>query len=274
MRPSLGQPVIIENVGGAAGSIGAGRVARAAPDGHTVILGNWGTHVVNGAIYPLTFDVLHDFAPIGLLASNPAVVVTRASMPASDFKALIAWLKAEPGRGTMGVPGVGSAPHVYGALFQTLTGVQLQFIPYRGGAQVIQDLAAGQIDLSITTPVVALPAIRAGQIKPYAITANHRLDAMPDVPTVDEAGLPGFHTMNWTALWAPRATPPAIIERLSAAVLTAMADPVTAGRLAGPGQDIAPRERQTPAGLAAFHKSEVEKWWPIIKAANIKGQSL
>jgi tripartite-type tricarboxylate transporter receptor subunit TctC len=272
MRPPLGQPIIIENVGGAAGSIGVGRAARAAPDGHTLILGNWGTHVVNGAIYTLGYDVLGDFAPIAVVASNPAFILARNAVPADDLRTLIAWVKANGDKTTFGVPGVGSAPHIYGALFQSFSGTRLQFIPYRGGAQVIQDLSAGQIDMAITTPVVSLAAIRAGQVKAYAVTARSRVAAAPDIPSVDEAGLPGYYTSNWTALWAPKATPSDVLAKVNAAVVEALAEPTVRARLAGPGQDIPPRQQQTPEGLAALHKAEIEKWWPIISQANIKAQ--
>ena len=269
MRTSLGQPIIVENVGGAAGSTGAGRAARAAPDGHTLILGHWGTHVVNGAIYALQYDVLTDFAPIALLASNPAIILAKKTIMADDLKTLIAWVKAgfKP---TFGVPGVASAPHIYGALFQSITDTRLQFIPYRGGAPMMQDLTAGQIDMTITTPAASLDVIRTGQVKAYAVTAKSRVTAAPDIPTVDEAGLPGFYTLNWTALWAPKATPADALAKLNTAVVGTFAEPSVRLRLAGLGLDLPPREQQTPEALRIHHKAEIEKWWPIIWAANIK----
>ena len=270
MRTSLGQPIIIENVGGAAGSTGVGRAARAAPDGHTLIVGHWGTHVVNGAIYALQYDVLTDFAPIALLASNPAIILAKKAIPADDLKTLIAWLKASFDKTTFGVPGVASAPHIYGALFQSITDTRLQFIPYRGGAPMMQDLTAGQIDMTITTPAASLGVIRTGQVKAYAVTAKSRLTAAPDIPTVDEAGLPGFYTSNWTALWAAKATPADVLAKLNRAVVGTFAEPSVRLRLAGLGLDLPPREQQTPEALRIHHKAEIEKWWPIIWAANIK----
>jgi tripartite-type tricarboxylate transporter receptor subunit TctC len=272
MRATLGQPVVMENVGGASGSLGVGRVARAAPDGYTLILGNWGTHVVNGAIYKLPYDVRSDFAPIAPLVSNPALIVARRMLAAENLAELLAWLKANPDTATMGVPGVGSAPHIYGLFFERLSGTRVRFIPYRGGAQVIQDLVAGQIDLTITTPVVSLAPYRAGSIKAYAVTARQRLPSAPEVPTAEEAGLPGYTTHNWTGLWAPKGTPDDVMKKLHGAVVTALADPSVQSKLAGPGQDIFSPDQQTPAALAALQAAEIEKWWPIIKAANVTGQ--
>jgi tripartite-type tricarboxylate transporter receptor subunit TctC len=272
MRVTLGQPVVMENVGGAAGSLGTGRVARAAPDGYTLILGNWGTHVVNGAIYKLPFDVGGDFAPIAPLVSNPALIVGRKALAPDSLADLLTWLKANPDTATMGIPGTGSAPHIYGLFFERLSGTKVRFIPYRGGAQVIQDLVAGQIDLTITTPVVSLAPFRAGSIKAYGVTARERLPSAPEIPTAEEAGLPGYTTHNWTGLWAPKGTPDDIIAKLNAAVRIALADPAVRGKLAGPGQDIFPPDQQTPQALAALQTTEIAKWWPIIKAANVTGQ--
>jgi tripartite-type tricarboxylate transporter receptor subunit TctC len=272
MRPSLGQPVVIENVTGAGGSIGTGRVARAAPDGYTLVIGIWTTHVVNGAIYALQYDVLKDFEPVALLANNPQVIVAKKSMPANDLKGLIAWLKANPDKGSAGTSGVASPQHVLGIFFQSATGTRFQFVHYRGGGPATQDLVAGQIDLIIGDQVTALPQIRSGNIRAYAVTNKSRLAAAPDIPTVDEAGLPGFYTTVWNAIWAPKGTPKHAIAKLNAAVVDGLSDSTVRRRLADLGQQIVPRDQQTPEALAAFHKAEIEKWWPIIKAANIKGE--
>jgi tripartite-type tricarboxylate transporter receptor subunit TctC len=273
MKTSLGQPVIVENVAGAAGSLGVGRVARAAPDGYTLSIGpGYSTHVVNPAIYALPYDVVKDFDPISLIGVMPEIIVGRKAMPADDLKGLIDWLKANPDKATQGTSGVGSAGHVAGVFFQKLTGTRYAFVPYRGLAPAMQDLLAGQVDLVIDVPTSALPQIRNGSIKAYAVTAKTRLSGAPDVPTSDEAGLPGFHATVWYALWAPAGTPKDIIGKLNAAVVDALADQTVRARLAEIGQEVVPRDQQNPEALAALQKSEIEKWWPIIKAANIKGQ--
>jgi tripartite-type tricarboxylate transporter receptor subunit TctC len=272
MRASLGQTVVIENVTGAGGSIGTGRVARAAPDGYTLVIGIWTTHVVNGAIYALQYDVLNDFEPVALLANNPQVIVAKKSMPANDLKGLIAWLKLNPDKASAGTAGVASPQHVLGVFFQSATGTRFQFVHYRGGGPATQDLVAGQIDLIIGDQVTSLPQIRSGNIKAYAVTNKNRLTAAPDIPTVDEAGLPGFYTTVWNAIWAPKGTPKNVIMKLNAAVVGELADSAIRRRLADLGQQIVPRDQQTPEALAAFHRAEIEKWWPIIKGANIKGE--
>jgi tripartite-type tricarboxylate transporter receptor subunit TctC len=272
MRVSLGQPVIFENVTGAAGSIGAGRVARAASDGYTLVIGVWGTHVLNGAIYPLSYDLVKDFEPISLVASNPMVIVARKAIPANDLMELIAWLKANPDKVSAGTTGIGGASHVAAILFQKETGTRFQFVPYRGLAPAMQDLVAGQIDMMIDNPATSLPQVRAGTIKAYATTAKARLAAAPDIPTADEAGLPGFTVSQWTALWAPKGTPSDIIVKLNEAVVASLADKNVLARLADLGQSIPPRDQQTPESLGAYQKAEIEKWWPIMKAANIKAE--
>ena len=272
MRASLGQTVVIENVTGAGGSIGTGRVARAAPDGYTLVIGIWTTHVVNGAIYALQYDVLNDFEPVALLANNPQVIVAKKSMPANDLKGLIAWLKLNPDKASAGTAGVASPQHVLGVFFQSATGTRFQFVHYRGGGPATQDLVAGQIDLIIGDQVTSLPQIRSGNIKAYAVTNKNRLTAAPDIPTVDEAGLPGFYTTVWNAIWAPKGTPKNVIMKLNAAVVGELADSAIRRRLADLGQQIVPRDQQTPEALTAFHRAEIEKWWPIIKGANIKGE--
>jgi tripartite-type tricarboxylate transporter receptor subunit TctC len=270
MRTSLGQPIVIENVGGAGGSIGVGRVARAAPDGYTLDIGQWDTHVANGATYPLTYDLMKDFEPIALISSNPFLVLARNTMPADDLKGLIAWLKANPDKATQAIPTAGS--HVAGILLQKQTDTRFAFVPYRGGGPAMQDLVAGQIDMMIIQAAVALPQVRGGAIKAYAVTARSRFAAAPGVPTVDEAGLPGLYISGWFALFAPKGTPKPVIDKLNAAVVDALGNANVRARLADLGQEIPPPEQQTPEALAAFHKAEVEKWWPIIKAANIKGE--
>jgi len=270
IRTSLGQPIVIENVGGAGGSIGVGRVARAAPDGYTLDIGQWDTHVANGATYPLAYDLMKDFEPIALISSNPFLVLARKTMPADDLKGLIAWLKANPDKASQAIPTAGS--HVAGILLQKQTDTRFAFVPYRGGGPAMQDLVAGQIDMMIIQAAVALPQVRGGAIKAYAVTAKSRFAAAPGVPTVDEAGLPGLHISGWFALFAPRGTPKPVIDKLNGAVVEALAEPAVRARLADLGQEIPPPEQQTPQALAAFHKAEVEKWWPIIKAANLKGE--
>ena len=270
MRVTLKQPVVIENVGGAAGSIGVARAARAAPDGYTLSLGNWATHVVNGAIYPLDFNVVTDLEPISLIVTQPELIVAKKAVPADDLKGFIAWLKANSDKAVQGTSGMGSAGHVAGVFFQKLTGTQYQFVPYRGLAPAMQALLAGQVDMLIDVPASSVPQVQAGTIKAYAVTANKRLAALPDVPTVDEAGLPGFHASVWYAVWAPKGTPKDVIAKLNAAVVDALADETVRQKLGALGMEILPREQQTPEALATLHKTEVEKWWPIIKASNIK----
>jgi tripartite-type tricarboxylate transporter receptor subunit TctC len=271
MRVSLGQSVVIENVGGANGSIGVGRVARAAPDGYTLIVGNWNSQVANGALYALQYDLLKDFEPIALISSFPQLIVAKNTMPASDLEGLIAWLKANPNTASEGIPGVGSIAHVSGVFFQNITGTRFQFIPYRGTASAMQDLVAGRIDMMFDAPGSSLPQVQASRIKAYAVMSANRLAAAPDIPTVDEAGLPGFHFSLWFALWAPKGTPKDAIAKLNDAVVTSLADPTTRWKLADESMEVLPRQQQTPEALGTFHKAEIEKWWPIIKAAGIKG---
>jgi len=272
MRTSLGQIILVENTTGAAGTIGVGRVARAAPDGYTISIGHWGTHVVNGAIYELQYHVFNDFEPVSLIATNPQIIVARKTVPAKDLKELIAWLNANAATATQGTAGHGSGSHVSGVYFQSMTGTKFQFVPYRGAGPAMQDLVAGQIDIMIDQAANSIPQVRAGTIKAYAVTAESRLAAAPDIPTVDEAGVPGLHISIWHALWMPKGTPKDIIAKLNGAVVDALADAGVRKRLADLGQEIPPREDQNPQTLAAYHKAEIEKWWPILKAANIKGE--
>jgi tripartite-type tricarboxylate transporter receptor subunit TctC len=270
MRTSLGQPVVIENVGAAQGSVGVGRVARATPDGYTIDIGQWDTHVVNGPLYALGYDLLNDFEPIALVATNPYVIVGRKALPANDLPGLIAWLKANPDKALQGIPTAGA--HVAGVYLQKQTDTRFTFVPYRGAAPAMQDLLAGQIDFVITQPAVALPFLRTGAVKPFVVTAKKRLAVAPEIPTADEVGLPGLQILGWFGLFAPKGTPRDIIGRLNAAVVDALSDPDVRRRLTELGQEIPPREQQSPEALAAFHKADTEKWWPIIKAANIKGE--
>src|SRR3954467_6543747 len=270
MRASLGQSIIIENVTGAGGSIGVARAVRAAPDGYTLSLGHTGTHVVNGAIYPLQYDLLDDFESVALIASNPMMVVTKNAVPAKNLRELIGWLKANSDKVATGTAGVGSASHFSGVYFQNLIKVPLNFVPYRGTGPALQDLVAGQIDMIVDQASNAIAQVQAGKIRAYAITDAKRLAVAPEIPTADEAGLPGFQISLWSALWVPKGTPKDIVAKLNAAVMDAFADTAVRQRLADVGLEIPPREQQTPQALGAYQKAEIEKWWPIIKAANVK----
>ena len=272
MRTQLGQTIVVENVGGAAGSIGTGRVARSAPDGYTIVSGNWPTHVLNGAVYSLNYDVLKDFEPISLVATELIVLSARKNFPAAKLTDLIAWLRANPDKASAGTTGPGGVGHVVGIFFQKETGTQFQFIPYRGLAPAMQDMIAGQIDLMFDTSANSLPQVRSGTIKAFGITAKARLAAAPDIPTMDEAGLPGFQLSNWRGLWAPKGTPRDVISKLNAAARSALADPSVRKRLGDLGQELFPPEQLTPEALGALQKAEIEKWWPVIKAANIKAR--
>ena len=272
MRPTLGQPVIIENIGGAGGTLATTRVVRAAPDGHLICLGHWTTHVLNGAVFALPYDVLNDFEPVALLTDAPQWIVARKSHPANNLHELVAWLKANPDKGTAGAVGAVGSARVTGAYFQKATGTNFQFVPYRGAAPMIADLLAGQIDLTFTQLAGSLEQYREGKIKAYAVMAKSRWWAAPDVPSVDETGLPGLHVSIWHALWLPKGAGKEIVATLNAAVVEALADPVIRRRLADLGQEVVPREQQTPEALFAHHKAEIEKWWPIIKAAGIKAE--
>ena len=270
MGKTLGQTIVVENVVGAAGTLGVGRVARATPNGYTLSVGHWSTHVVNGAIYPLTFDLLKDLEPVARLTSYPMLLVAKNAIPAKDLKEFLAWARANQDKTSAGSIGVGSAAHVAGVYFQNLTGLQFQYVAYRGAAPALQELMGGQIDFLFDHLAHSLPHVRAGKVRAYAVTAPTRSPSAPDIPTFDEAGVPGLHVLIWYGLWAPRGTPAEVIARLNSAVKEALADPGVRQRLSDLGQVIPPPEQLTPEALAAYHKAEIEKWWPLIKAAGIK----
>src|SRR5215470_1265968 len=273
MKALLGQPIVAENVTGASGIIGTARVARATPDGYTFGIGNVVSHVTNGATFALPYDLLNDFEPVALLSTTPFLFLARKSLPADDLKGLIAWLKANPGKASFGMGSAGgSITQIAGVLLQKETGTRFGFVPYRGGAPALQDLVAGQIDPAVLDPTTSLAQVRAGRVKAFAVSAAKRLSSAPDIPTVDEAGLPGFYASLWHGLWAPKRTPKDIIAKLNAATVEALADPGVRARLADLGQEIFPGEQQTPEALAVFQKAEIEKWWPIIKEFGIKAE--
>jgi tripartite-type tricarboxylate transporter receptor subunit TctC len=271
MRGSVGQPVLIENVAGASGAIGVGRVARASPDGYTFVLGNWATHVLAGSMATLQYDLQKDFQPVALVSSSPLMIVARKTLPANDLKGFVAWLKANPGKAMQGTAGVGGIAMAGGLLLRQETGARFEFVPYRGGlGAAMQDLVSGQIDFMIDHAANSLPQVRAGTIKAYAVTSKVRMAAAANIPTVGEAGLPGLVAVNWQATFLPKATPEDRAAKLNAAVVAALADPTVRRRLRELGQEVFPREQQTREALRAFQDAEIDKWWPIIKAANIK----
>jgi tripartite-type tricarboxylate transporter receptor subunit TctC len=270
MGQSLGQSVIIENVAGAGGTIAAGRVARAAPDGYMLDMATWSTHVVNPVLYHPSYDVQRDFDPVVQLTQTPLVLVAKKAMPGNDLKELAAYLKSAAGPALLGA--AGGTDQVAGYLLEQQTGGKVQVVPYRGLSLAMQDLVAGRIDLLFDQPSDALAQIQSGTIKAYAVTASRRIAVAPDIPTADEEGMPSLHISPWHSLWVPKGTPPAVIARLNAAAVDALADPAVRKRLADVGQEVVPPERQTPEALAVYYKSEIDKWWPIIKAAGIKGE--
>jgi tripartite-type tricarboxylate transporter receptor subunit TctC len=272
MRVALGQPVVIDNVGGASGTIGVARVIHATPDGYTILAGGLPTNVLNGAVLSLPYDPF-DIQPIALTIRAPLLVVARKSMPANDLKELIAWLKANPDKASQGTGGVGATSHIAGVFFQQLSGTRFTLVPYRGAGPAMQDLLSEQIDLMIDPASGTLPHARAGKIRAYAVTDDHRLAVAPDIPTAAEAGLPGFEVVNWQGFYAPKGTPAAVVDRLNAAIVDTLADSAVRSRLSDLGQEIFPREQQTPAALGTRNKTDIDKWWPIIKAAGISADA-
>jgi len=272
MRAILGQPIIIENIAGAAGSIGVGRAVRSAPDGYTLSIGTSTTHMLTGGLYALSFDLLRDLEPVIQIGSEPLLIVGKNNLPADDLKGLIAWLKANPDKASVGIAGVGATGHLTGISFQSETGTKFQFVPYRGNAPAMTDLLAGQIDFMIEPSSNFKSLIAAGSVKPFAITGRTRLPSSPNIPTADEAGLPGFFASLWYGLWVPRDTSKDIIAKLNATLVQVLADPAVKQRLDDLGIQITPLAQQSPDALRAFQKAEAERWWPIIKASNIKAE--
>jgi tripartite-type tricarboxylate transporter receptor subunit TctC len=269
---ALGQTVVVDNTTGAGGSIGVGRVVRAAPDGYTIGIGHIGTHVINGAVYKLPYDLQKDLEPVALITTNPQIIVSTTSVPAHDLKEFIAWVKANQNKASAGTGGAGTPSHLSAAYFQGLIGAQYQIVHYRGTGPAMQDVIAGHVDFTFDQAASALPQVRSSRVRAYAVTAKTRLRAAPDIPTVDEAGMPGLYMDVWHGIWVPKNTPKAVIARLEAAIVETMADPALRQKLGALGQEITPREQQTPEALAAHQKAEIAKWWPVIKAADIKAE--
>jgi tripartite-type tricarboxylate transporter receptor subunit TctC len=270
MKVTLGETLLVENVTGAGGSIGVGRAVRSPPDGYTISFGHLGTHVANGAIYKLGYDLIADLEPVVLLPSNPMIVVSKNAVPAKSLKELLEWLKSRPTPATAGTAGAGSGSHIAGLYFENVSGIKLQYVPYRGTAPALNDLVAGQIDIIIDQTSNSINQVRGGNIRAYAITADKRIESAPDVPTVDEAGLPGFHMTLWSGLWVPKGTPKDIVDKLNAAAVDALNDPAVRKQLENLGLQMPPKDQLTPEALGAWQKAEIAKWWPVIKAANVK----
>ena len=270
MQRTLGQTLLIENVTGAGGSLGVGRVVRAAPDGYTIGFGHLGTHVANGAIYKLGYDLVTDLEPVVMLPSNPMIIVSRNTVPAKTLPELLAWLKAKPTPPTAGTAGAGSGSHIAGLYFENVSGIKLQYVPYRGTAPALTDLVAGQIDIIVDQTSNSIGQVRAGTIRAYAVTAEKRVETASDIPTTDEAGLSGFHMTLWSGFWVPKGTPKDIVAKLNGAAVEAMADPAVQQKFRDLGLDMPPKDQLTPEALGTWQKAEIAKWWPMIKAANVR----
>ena len=268
LKAPLGQTVVVENISGASGTIGSGRVARAEPDGYTLLLGQWSSNVGAGALYTLPYHVLNDFEPIAMVTTSALWIMGRNGLPPKDLKELIGWLKTNPGKATVGTVGAGSAAHVCMVYLEQATGTKVQYVPYRGAAPVMQDLVAEQVDLSCLEAGQALGNYRGGKFKVYAIMGQSRFGPAPEVPTVDEAGTPGLHFPFWHAMWTVKGTPKDVVDRLTAAAVEALADPTVRQKLVELGHEVAPKEQQSPDALRAYHKADIDKWAPMIKAAN------
>lgn len=272
MKQTLGQAILIENVTGAGGSIGVGRAVRSPPDGYTISFGHLGTHVANGAVYKLGYDLVDDLEPVVLLPSNPMVIVSRSDVPAKSLAELLAWLKSRPEPASAGTAGNGSGSHIAGLYFQQATGITLQFVPYRGTGPAMNDLVGRQIDLIVDQTSNSINQIRAGTIRAYAVTDSKRVDSAPEIPTTDEAGLPGFHMTLWSGLWVPKRTPRPIVDKLNAAAVAALKDPEVQKQLLNLGLQMTPADQLTPEALGAQQRAEIAKWWPMIKAAGVSPQ--
>jgi tripartite-type tricarboxylate transporter receptor subunit TctC len=270
MQRTLGETILIENVTGAGGSLGVGRVVRSAPDGYTIGFGHLGTHVANGAIYKLGYDLVTDLEPVVLLPSNPMIIVSKTAIPAKSLGELLAWLKARPTPPTAGTAGAGSGSHIAGLYFENVTGIKLQYVPYRGTAPALNDLVAGQIDLIVDQTSNSISQVRASTIRAYAVTDDKRVESAPDIPTTDEAGLPGFHMTLWSGLWVAKDTPKPIIAQLNGAAVDALNDPAVRTKLENLGLQMPLPDQLAPQALGTLQKAEIAKWWPMIKAANVK----
>jgi tripartite-type tricarboxylate transporter receptor subunit TctC len=270
MKMTLGEALLIENVTGAGGSIGVGRAVHSPPDGYTIGFGHLGTHVANGAVYKLNYDLVTDLEPVVLLPSNPMIIVSKNAVPAKSLKELLEWLKSRPTPPTAGTAGAGSGSHIAGLYFENISGIKLQYVPYRGTAPALNDLVAGQIDVIVDQTSNSITQVRAGTIRAYAVTADKRVTSAPDIPTVDEAGLPGFHMTLWSGLWLPKGTPKEIVTKLNAAAVEALNDPAVIKQLENLGLQMPPKDQLSPQALGDWQKAEIAKWWPIIKAANVK----